>query len=45
MTTLANYIEYSNRSPRQSNWAVKRKVIQIRNKKLNLFLMFDIRTL
>ena len=36
MTTLANYIEYSTRSPRQSNWAVKRKVIQIRNKKLNV---------
>ena len=36
MTTLANYIEYSTRSPRQSNWAVKRKVTQIRNKKLNI---------
>ena len=23
MTTLANYIEYSTRSPRQSNWARK----------------------
>lgn len=36
MTTLADYIEYSTGSPRESNWAVKRKVIQIRNKKIKL---------
>lgn len=45
MTTLADYIEYSTRSPRESTWAVKGKLSKSEIKKLNLLLMFDIRDL